>query len=38
MKNGQIWLYFHFNKILKESGTSFESPALRQDMLEIFVI
>ena len=27
MKNGQILLYFHFNKIIKEPGTSFQSPA-----------
>ena len=30
MENGQILLYFHFNKIIKELGTSFQSPALIQ--------
>ena len=30
IKNGQILLYCHFNKIIKESGTSFQSPALSQ--------
>ena len=29
-KNGQISLYCHFNKIIKVSGTSFQSPALSQ--------
>ena len=28
MKNGQISLYCHFNKIIKGPGTSFQSPAL----------
>ena len=27
MENGQIWLYCYFNKITKEPGTSFQSPA-----------
>ena len=30
IKNGQISLYCYFNKITKGSGTSFQSPALRQ--------
>ena len=30
MKNGQILLYRRFNKIIKASGTSFQSPALNQ--------
>ena len=29
-KNGQISLYCLFNKIIKGSGTSFQSPALSQ--------
>ena len=29
-KNGQILLYCHFNKVIKQSETSFQSPALRQ--------
>ena len=30
IENGQIFLYSHFNKIIKNSGTSFQSPALTQ--------
>ena len=30
IKNGQILLYCHFNKIIKGPGTSFQSPALNQ--------
>ena len=30
IKNDQILLYCHFNKIIKEPGTSFRSPALSQ--------
>ena len=30
VKNGPISLYCHFNKILKEPGTSFQSPVLNQ--------
>ena len=30
-KNGQISLYCHFNKIIKGSGTSLQSPELRQN-------
>ena len=30
IKNGQILLYCHFNKIIKEPGTSFQSPAFNQ--------
>ena len=30
IKNGQILLYCHFNKIIKEPGTSFQSPAFSQ--------
>ena len=28
IKNGQIWLFCHFNKIIKGAGTSFQSPVL----------
>ena len=38
MKNGQISLYCHFNKIIKEHETRFQSPNLGQIMLEIFVL
>ena len=38
IKNGQISLYYHFNKIIKGPGTSFHSPALSQNMLEMFSI
>ena len=30
IKNGQISLYFHFNKIVKGPGTSVQSPVLSQ--------
>ena len=30
VKDGQIPLYYHFNKIIKGPGTSFQSPALSQ--------
>ena len=30
IKNGQILLYRHFNKIIKETRTSFQSPTLSQ--------
>ena len=30
IKNGQILLYSHFNKIIKEPGASFQSPAFSQ--------
>ena len=30
IKNGQISLYCHLNKIIKRPGTSFQSPPLRQ--------
>ena len=30
IKNGQISLYCHFNKIIKGPGTSFQSPAFSQ--------
>ena len=29
-KNDLILLYWHFNKIIKEPGTSFQSPAFSQ--------
>ena len=29
---------FHFNKIIKGPGTSFQSPVLNQKILEMFVI
>ena len=38
LKNGQILQYFHFNTIRKEPGTSSQSPAYNQNMLEMFVI
>ena len=31
MENGQLSLYCCFNKIIKRSGTSFQSPALSQE-------
>ena len=30
IKNGQMLLYYYFNKIKKEPGTSFQSPAFSQ--------
>ena len=30
IKNGQILLYCHFGKIIKETGTSFQSPVFSQ--------
>ena len=30
IKNGQVSLYYCLNKIIKESGTSFQSPAFSQ--------
>ena len=30
IKNGQILLYCHFNKIMKKPGTSFQSPVFSQ--------
>ena len=30
IENGQILLYCHFNKIIKEPGTSFQSAAFSQ--------
>ena len=30
IKNDKILVYYHFNKIIKGSGTSFQSPAVRQ--------
>ena len=38
VKNDQILLYCHFNKIIKRPGTSFQSPSLSQNMLEMFAI
>ena len=39
IKNGEISLFCRFNKFIKGSGTSFQSPALNQKyMLEMFVI
>ena len=39
IKNGPILLYFHFNNIIKEPGTSFQSPALNQkDVRNVFHI
>ena len=31
IKNGQIRLYYHFNKIMKGPGASFQSPVLNQN-------
>ena len=31
IKNEQILLYYHFNEIIKEPETCFQSPALRQN-------
>ena len=36
IKNGQISLYCHFNKIIKEPGTNFQSPALTQNHVRNF--
>ena len=36
IKNGQIFLYCHFNKIIKGPGTSFQSPALSQKHVRNF--
>ena len=38
IKNGQILLYCQLNKIIKELVTSFQSPALSKNILEMFVI
>ena len=40
IKNGQILLYCYFNKIIliKGPGTSFQSPALNQKHVRMFVI
>ena len=37
MNNGHI-LLCRFNKIIKGPGTSFQSPALNQNILEMFAI
>ena len=34
-KNGQMSLYYHFNKIIKGPGTSLQSPALSQKHVKI---
>ena len=34
IKTGQILLYCHLNKIMKEPGTSFQSPAFSQKHVE----
>ena len=36
IKNGQISLYCHFNKIMKGPGTSFQYPTLMQKHVRIF--
>ena len=37
IKNDQISIYCHFNKIIKKPGTSFQSPALsRKHVTNIF--
>ena len=38
IKDGQISLHCHFNKFMKRPGTSFQSSALSQNILEMFVI
>ena len=38
IKDDQILLYCHYNKIIKEPGTSFQSPAFSQNMSEMFVV
>ena len=38
IKNCQILLYCHFNKIIKESGTSFEYPILSQKHVRNFCL
>ena len=38
IKNGQISLYFNFNKMIKEPGASFQSPELSQNYAEMFAI
>ena len=35
MKNGTISLYFHFNKIIKGPGTSFQFPTLIQKFWKV---
>ena len=37
IKNGQIRPYYHFNKIIKGPGTSFQSPSLSQKHVRKFV-
>ena len=37
-KNSQIAIYYRFNNIIKESGTSFESPALCQEHVKNFIL
>ena len=36
--NGQILLYFYFNKIINRSGTSFQSPTLSQKHFRNFTL
>ena len=31
IKNDKIWLYGHFNKIIKRPETSFQSPSVNQN-------
>ena len=38
IKNDQILLYCHFNKIIKEPWTSFQSLASAKNILEMFVM
>ena len=35
IKNGQILLYCHFNKMIKKPATSFQSPDSAKNMLEM---
>ena len=35
IKNGQIWLYFNFNKLIKGPRTSFQVPTLIQKHIRI---
>ena len=37
IRNDQISLYWHFNKIMKGPETSFQSPHCAKNMLKMFV-
>ena len=38
IKNGWILPYYHFNKIIKVPGASFQSPALTQKCLSLVTL